>query len=258
VSFHPHNGDGHCGRAIAPKSRRSRAFLFTDEGNTRGTRAVPSRKHVGRRGWRERDYPSARRRSGNKIALCSMRVRPSPLPSGASSENHPRVRPAGRSFEHGSDEGDPCMRRQEEPCADQPTFLPLRRLRRGVRLPLVGGEILRVAAGLVSALVIVLVGVIILGAAHRFVLLSRTPPASVVAPMTRRQTRTCSSLLLQPVHHVLDRLELAGRAGRRRGQATTAGRCRRIGRRPRWRRPRTQGPATGCHSLEGRAVRGRR
>lgn len=97
---------------------------------------------------------------------------------------------------------------------DQPTFPPLRRLRRGVRLPLIGGEVLRVAVGFVGAvLVLVLVRVIVLRAANRFVLLSRTPPAGVIAPMSGRQTWTSPSLLLQPVHHILDGLELTGGAG---------------------------------------------
>lgn len=87
------------------------------------------------------------------------------------------------------------------------------------------------------------------------ILLSRAPaPRLGLAPVARQAWTGPRPLLLQPVHHVLDGLELAGR---RAGYAGRRGRGRARGR-PRRRRPRAEGaPAPGRHRLEGRAVGGR-
>lgn len=102
--------------------------------------------------------------------------------------------------------------------------------------------------------------VVTVRAGHGLVLLSRTPSPSVRIPPVPagRQARAAPPLLLQPVHHVLDRLQLARGAGRPPGREARRRGRRRAGRGPGRRRPRAEGPAAGRHRLERRAVgRGR-
>lgn len=85
--------------------------------------------------------------------------------------------------------------------------LRLRRFGRRVRSPVLVQRVLRVQ----HPVSVVVFGAFRICTRNALGLLSRTPtPCLGVSPMPLRQTGTRSPLLLESVHHVLDRLELAG------------------------------------------------
>lgn len=133
----------------------------------------------------------------------------------------------------------------------------LRRFGRGVRLEMSVIGVVLFGCGITVKLPVRFWcrGAVAAAADLALILLSRTPVAAagVDIAVSRREAGAPPPLVLEPIDHVLDALELA--SGCANGAGTGRGRTRW---RPRWGRSGAQSPTARGHRLERRAVRGRR